>query len=202
MQADRPEQTGREIDAQLVERVRHGDRCAFTALLRHWEQPVLRIAYRITGDLAEAEDVRQEVFLRLLGSPRALRRPQWFAAWMRRVTINTAISALRRRKRRKRLAARLRQMHSDPDVPAPWQAHAAAEDVDRLALALAELTPADRALLALRFDEALTFGEIGQALAKPASTVKSRYRRAIQRLRASLESERQQKRGADHERPD
>ena len=92
--------------------------------------------------------------------------------------------------------------HNPSDAAAPWQTHAAAEDADRLAAALAELTPTDRALLALRFDEALTFGEIGEALAKPASTVKSRYAKAIERLRASLESEDQHKRGTDHERPD
>jgi hypothetical protein len=55
-----------ESDAELVMRLQRGDRDAFTILVLQWEVPLLRIAYRITGQLAEAEDVRQRVFLKLL----------------------------------------------------------------------------------------------------------------------------------------
>ena len=52
----------------------------------------MRIAYRITGQLAEAEDVRQRVFLKLLEAPGAVRQPGQFAAWIHRAVVNTALS--------------------------------------------------------------------------------------------------------------
>jgi hypothetical protein len=53
-----------ESDAELITRLQRGDRDAFTVLVRRWEGPLVRIAYRITGQMAEAEDIRQRVFLK------------------------------------------------------------------------------------------------------------------------------------------
>ena len=90
-------------DAELITRLQSGNRDAFTILVRRWEGPMVRIAYRITGELAEAEDVRQQVLLKLLQAPGAVRRPEQFAAWLRRAVVNTALSALRRKRRREGL---------------------------------------------------------------------------------------------------
>ena len=62
-------------DSELIARLNGGDQTAFTALVRRWEGPLVRIAYRITGDLAEAEDVRQRVLLKVLESSGACANP-------------------------------------------------------------------------------------------------------------------------------
>ena len=173
-------------DAELITRLQSGDRDAFTVLVRRWEGPMVRIAYRITGQLAEAEDVRQQVLLKLLQAPRAVRRPEQFAAWIHRAVVNTALSALRRKKRREGLHHRKSEqtpMLDEIDPAAPLEAD---EQARRLADALAQLEPEARALLSLRFDEDLTFAEIAAALGRPASTIKSRLARAIDRLRGFL----------------
>ncbi len=189
-----------ENDAELIVRLKGGDQTAFTALVRRWEGPLVRIAYRITGDLAEAEDVRQRVLLKLLESSGALREPERFAAWMHRAVVNTALSAVRRRKRREGLFERLRHRAATLDESHPGARMIADDQARLLADALLRLEPDARALLALRFDLELTFHEIAAALGQPASTVKSRLARAVSRLRTLLADDDQSTRtGLAHE---
>jgi RNA polymerase sigma-70 factor (ECF subfamily) len=177
-----------ESDSELIARFQAGDRSAFAALVRRWEGPLVRIAYRITGDLAEAEDLRQRVLLGLLESPGSVRSPDRFAAWIRRAIVNQALTALRGRRRRERFDRRLRG-HAPAAADAdPGEALVAGDQARRLADALLRLDPRERALLSLRFDEDLTFSEIAAALGQPVTTVKSRVARAIDRLRVLLNS--------------
>lgn len=175
-----------ESDAELITRLQRGDREALTALVRRWEGPMVRIAYRITGELAGAEDVRQQVLLKLLQSPGTVHRPEQFAAWMHRAVVNTALSALRRQKRRERLHLRKSEQAAASDESHPATPLMAVEQAQRLADALGRLEPEDRALLALRFDEDLTYAEMAAALGRPASTIKSRLARVVSRLRGLL----------------
>lgn len=175
-----------ETDAALLARFRAGDGSAFGILVRRWEGPLVRIAYRITGDLAEAEDLRQRVFLRLLESPGSVRQPDRFAAWIRRAIVNHALTAVRRRRRRERFGLRLRERTPAADCSDPAEPVIARDQARRLTGALARLEPRERALLSLRFDEDLTFAEMAAALGQPVTTIKSQVGRAIGRLRALL----------------
>ena len=122
-----------ESDAELITRLQCGDRDAFTVLVRRWEGPLMRIAYRIAGQTAEAEDVRQRVFLKLLEGTYAVRRPEQFAAWIRRTVVNTALSALRQNKRREGLNHRLREHTVTVDDSHPGDPLMADEQARRLA---------------------------------------------------------------------
>ncbi len=175
-----------ESDADLITRLQCGDRDAFTVLVRRWEGPLVRIAYRITGQMDEAEDVLQRVFLKLLEAPGAVRQPQQFAPWIRRTVINAALSALRQRKQRAGLNHRLGERAEASDESDPGDPLIAAEQTRRLAEALGQLEPEARALLSLRFDEDLTFAEIATALGLPASTIKSRLAQIVCRLRGLM----------------
>jgi RNA polymerase sigma-70 factor (ECF subfamily) len=175
-----------ESDAELITRLQRGDRDAFTVLVRRWEAPLLRIAYRITGHVAEAEDVRQRVFLKLLETSGAVRRPEQFAAWIRRAVVNAALSALRRNKRRAGLNHRLMERTATVAESHPGDPLIALEQARRLAGALSQLEPEARTLLSLRFDEDLTFAEMAAVLGQPASTIKSRLARTVGRLRGLM----------------
>ncbi|WP_422923443.1 RNA polymerase sigma factor [Singulisphaera sp. PoT] len=176
-------------DAERVDRFQRGDRHALTALVRRWEGFVLRVATRVTGDVGEGEEVRQSVFLHFLESPEAVRHPDRFAAWLRRSTVNAAISAVRGRSRRERSTDRLRVHSVGFDSTLPGDALEAADEAERLTVAMARLEPEERALLSLRFDESLTFAEIAAALGLPASTIKSRSARLVARLRVMLDAD-------------
>lgn len=173
-------------DGELLARFRDGDRAACAELVRRWEVALGRIAYRITGDAAKAEDVRQTVFLRLLESHEGLDKPERIAAWLRRCAVNVAITELRRRKSDQRANAKLASGERIEAAGEPGKALAATEEAAQLRAALATLEPDVRALLSLRFDEGLTFREIAATVDRPASTVKSQIGAAVVRLRAML----------------
>ena len=154
--------------------------------MRRHEHAVLSIAARVTGSAADAEDVRQQVFLALFRTPPddcggAVN----VGAWLRRCAANAAVDRVRRDARR-RAAARRFAAVPRPTADAPDAAPARQDEAGRLRAALGALDPEQRAALALRFDGGLTFAEAAAALGEPASTVKSRTRTAIARLRVLL----------------
>jgi len=174
-------------DVALTERLRAGDRAALETIVQQWQDSLFRIAFRVVGDAASAEDVRQNVFLRLLESTETLREPKLFGAWIRRCTINEALLHLRKQRTHERAVDRLAQQvkATDIELPPPLDD---ATDATRLRLALSQLHPEQRAMLALRFDEGLSFQELADVLGRPCSTVKSQVSRAIARLRTLIGS--------------
>lgn len=176
----------RACDAILVDRCRSGDLTSWEALARRWDQSLLALAYRVLGSVHDAEEVRQRVFLRMLGRPEQLPSPDAFAAWIRRITVNEAITHFRRQGRDGRAIQHVRDTLRNTSAPEPPDGLCVREERGRLELALCNLDPEERAIVSLRFDENLTFREIAEVLKEPASTVKSRFQRAIAKLREAL----------------
>lgn len=172
------------IDDDLVTRARAGVRSAQRELVTIWEESVFRIAWRVLGSHSAAEEVRQTVFLRMIERPEALPEPACFAAWIRRCTFNESVTFLRRQ--RVRTTAVLSEKHSVHSAT-PEQQAAENEDVIRLRNVLDTLQPEERAILTLRFDEDLSFPQIGEILERPPSTVKSQYARLLKRLHSQLQ---------------
>ena len=169
-------------DAELLGRWQRGEAVAYTALIRRWEDPAYRIARRVTGEDAAAEDIRQTVFLKLCQKPNAVRVPDSFGAWLRTTVVREAISYLRsERRRQRREDVRRRQTNPHPQDATPPGADA--EERERLDAALQCLDAEDRALLALRFDENLSYRQLAEILERPSSTVKSCVDRLVSRLR-------------------
>lgn len=160
---------------------------SLASTIRRWEQPALRFAYRITGDLAEAEDIRQTVFLQMLERPPAFWRDEnRLRAWMYRCVSNAAISSIRKRQRRSKSLDLLKGVHAGLQADDPAETVARSEEKYRLGAAMMELSPRERELLALRFDEDLSFSEIAAVVRRPLSTVKAQTNKAIDRLRQIL----------------
>ena len=174
-----------EDQTRLVQQYCLGDCSAFAALVQIWEQRLLTIAYRVVGNVHDAEEVRQIVLLKLAQSLPKLDDPARFAGWLRRCAVNEAVNWLRRRnsetKRRKTFD------DAGADVsPTPSERALAAERSQRLQQALGRLDPDSRAMLSLRFDEGLTIRQIAEVLEKPPMTVHSQIARAMGQLRQQL----------------
>ena len=172
-------------DEALIERLRVGDRAALETIVQQWQDSLFRIAFRVLGDAASAEDVRQNVFLRLLESTKTLPRPELFGAWIRRCTINEALLQLRKQHTHERAVDRLAKQAKSTNIELPHPVDDATE-ATRLRLALSRLDPEQRAMLALRFDLGLSFQELADVLGRPCSTVKSQVSRAIAQLRTLI----------------
>ena len=186
--------SGRDDD-ELVAAARSGDRSALDALLRRHHPRLRALCQRLTGDPTDADDACQEALIALVrGLPRFDGRSS-FATWAYRVTANTCLDELRRRRRRPRPGLpEDDSLSADSGPPGPWRpgggpAAPAVPDVgDRVAAsldvdaALARLAPDFRVAVVLRDLCQLSYGEIAEVLDVPVGTVRSR----IARGRAAL----------------
>ena len=91
-------------DSLLVKQVKAGDQQAFETLYRRYVSTVYRQALKLAGNAEEAEEIVQEVFLRLYEKAKTFRGDSAFSTWLYRLTVNTALMKLRRRKRAKEIA--------------------------------------------------------------------------------------------------
>jgi RNA polymerase sigma-70 factor (ECF subfamily) len=180
-------------EGALLRRVLAGDRGAFEALVSRYHRIVFAIAFRMTGNRAEAEDVSQEVFLRVYRSLRQFDASLPFAPWIRRIAGNAALNHLRRRGLERRHAAPESDQGQIPDLPDaaadPEERVARAEEAGRLERALAALPENQRLAVTLKYVEGLTAEEIAQAMGAPRNTVKTWLLRARERLREELKHE-------------
>src|SRR5665213_140727 len=148
---------------------------------------VYRLAYRLTGNAHDAEDLTQDVFVRVFRSLSSY-TPGTFEGWLHRITTNLFLDMVRRRARIRfealaddatdRLAGR---------EPTPAQAYGDAHWDDDVQRALAALAPAFRAAVVLCDIEQLTYEEIADVLGIKLGTVRSRIHRGRTQLRAALE---------------
>ncbi len=174
-----------EDTIRLVRQFCQGDHASLASLVRVWEHRLLTVAFRVVGNLHDAEEVRQIVLLKLVQSPPKLDDPARFAGWLRRCAINESITWLRRRNAETNRREPFGDTGDDRSPTPPEQA-LAAERSQRLQRALHMLDPDQRAMLSLRFDEGLTIRQIAETLEKPPMTVHSQIARAVDQLRERL----------------
>jgi RNA polymerase sigma-70 factor (ECF subfamily) len=181
-------------DVRLMLALRAGDAAAFDSLFGRWSGPLLRYAQRMVGDLATAEDLVQEVFLRVYRARERYAPEARFSTWLYRIATNLALNELRRPRRRTphRSAEDEEAVLAEPAAGADDVAHA--RRVGRAAAAaLEELPETQRAALCLAAVEGLSYAEVAEALEVTESAVKALVHRArsalAQRLRAVREEE-------------
>jgi RNA polymerase sigma-70 factor (ECF subfamily) len=169
-----------------LDAARAGDAHAFESLMAREIDGVYRLALAITADEADARDVTQESMIAAWRGLAALREPDRFEAWLRRVVVNAARTTLRARRRR-----RLREIPADEVVGREPAHDPVAPRADALVLraALQRLDADKRVLLALHYLEGRSVGEVAEILGIPTGTVKSRLSTARHALQAALATE-------------
>jgi RNA polymerase sigma-70 factor (ECF subfamily) len=190
-----------DSDGALLARSRDGDTDAFREIFERKHRRIYLIAYQVLGDAAQAEDVVQDVFLRLWQRCEQYDDAFPLDAWLRRIATNRAIDHWRSRKveRRHRAetpvdadpealldatpAAAARGGAFDPEAQLEWQQLQAIWD--ELA---ADLPPQQRAAFVLRHIEGAAPAEVAEALGCSLSTVRSHVSEARRTLRHALKS--------------
>ncbi len=170
------------VSAELLAACRRGDRGAFEELVELTHRRVYSLAFRLTGDRTEAEDVAQEAYLRMFRGLAGFREEARFETWMHRIVTNCAISM---RKRRGRFGDVL--VSEPEDVPVPDTTAPALAERDSLSRALAELPEGQRIAVLLKDVYGLSCREIGEELGVEEGAVKVRLHRARKRLRELLD---------------
>lgn len=177
-----------------------GDEEAFAGVLRRWEKPLFGFIFRLIPERTEAEDIEQEVFLKLAGAAGGLTRQAKFSTYLYRVAYNLCIDHLRRRAVRGGAGSpesldelretgdgemAQRQVPDPSDLPADLLRERS-EARRAVNAALAELPANQRAALVLRIYEDRSYAEIAEVLGVSVSSVESLLFRARQSLQQRL----------------
>ena len=183
------QQTAEESQAQLLLRVAAQDAQALAEFYDLIAKPLFSLAVRILGDVSEAEEVIQDVFVQIWKNAPSfdpLLGPAFH--WALSITRHRSIDRLRSRQRRARL---IENLETDAAANAPASAGAdqdalAAEDTAAVRATLGTLPAEQRRVIEMAFFGGLTHQDIAKALNEPLRTVKARIRRGLLKLRDSL----------------
>lgn len=180
---------------ELIAGLARGDRAAFRTLVETHKKKVYFLALDMVGNPVDAEDISQEVFLKVFRSFDTFHREAKLGSWLYRITYNACIDHLRKR------AAAPEPMEDDaleagfrshPQLSAPRVSEdpaLAAEHSqlrERIERALETVSPQERAVFILRHHEDLALGDIADALNLSVGSVKSYLFRAVRKLRKEL----------------
>jgi RNA polymerase sigma-70 factor (ECF subfamily) len=170
-----------EQDRALVRRFLEGQRDAAGALVDRYQQRLFNVALRMLGNVQDAEDVTQTVFLNAFLKLGTYDPRFRFFSWIYRMTVNESLNMIKRRKPTVTLDDAF-------EVQAPGAApDRAAEAADQVGKALMGLKPDDRAVVVLSHFVSFSYQEIADVLEIPVRTVKSRLFTARERLRLALD---------------
>jgi RNA polymerase sigma-70 factor (ECF subfamily) len=173
--------------AELLARLRAGDRRAFEDLVREQQHRVYGVALRMLGNAAEAQDVAQEVFIRAHRGLAEFRGDARLSTWLYTIASRLCLNRLAGSERRltrhgEDALERLADVRPGPD-----QALEREELEEALHRAIAELPEERRIVVVLRDVEGLAYEEIAEVLELPVGTVRSRLHRARLDLKEKLE---------------
>ena len=185
-----------DSDSLAVSRARAGDGDAYRQLVERHSRSVFRLAFRMTGNEQDSEDVVQETFLRAYKQLHRYEARASFATWLYRIAANYSLDLVRRRRRHGEVALGSSQSDEDaPEVlntipsgdPGPDRLAFSGAVQQRVASALDELSAQERTAFVLRHFEGQSIEEISGALGLSANAAKHSIFRAVQKLRRALE---------------
>src|SRR5580700_2023084 len=188
-----PPPLGELSDEDLMRLVRAGSREAMSTLAERYVRPLTSFCAKRTGDASAAEDIVQEVLLRLWR-----RRAEWQPRGRLKALVYTAALNLCRNRARNTRRLGLWMSPAPLDLDAADRTAPPPDNVEALLLherlrdarrALAELPDAMREALLLRFDAEMSYEDISAIVGAPESTVRSRVHHALLRMRASVREE-------------
>src|SRR5438045_1309095 len=178
-------------DATAITRARGGDSDAFRELVLRHSQPIFRVAYRMTGNQHDADDVVQETLLRAYRTLDRFEERANFSTWLHRIAVNCSLDLLRARGRHDR------HYGGDPEEAEMTGAAKSEAQQERLLLsaelqthvtkAMERLTGNERTAFVLRHFEGMPVEEIGRTLGIQVNAAKHTIFRAVRKLREALE---------------
>ncbi|MBV8070554.1 MAG: sigma-70 family RNA polymerase sigma factor [Acidobacteriaceae bacterium] len=181
-------------DAQAAKQASKGNQQAFRVLVERHSRAVFRLAFRMTGNEQDAEDVVQETFLRVFKQLHTFDQRAAFGTWLYRISANCALDLLRARKARNE-----QQTPRGDEAALHWLDHVAARDpspervtrsrqiAGMLEPALNRLSEVERTAFVLRHYEGFDIAQIAEALGVGAGAAKHSVFRAVQKLRRALQ---------------
>lgn len=173
------------IDGRVIEACRQGDRAAFQLLFETYKDKVFSIAVYSSGDRSLAEDVTQQIFLKLFTAIRQFRGDSEFTTWLYRLVVNACLDERRRRRKLLPLGETVAMRNPSDKRPQEKQ-YARLEVAEAVRAAIGELKPKFRLPILLKYIEGLSYEEIASVMGCSKGTVASRLNRGHSQLAKRL----------------
>lgn len=181
-----------KTDEQIIINYLNGDENSLEILVKRYIKPIYSFTYRYVGDYQEAEDITQEVFIKVWRNIKKFDKNKSFKTWIFRIAKNTSIDFLKKKKsipfsefENEEGENILIEKLADPvSLPGGFIEKIGIAEI--LDTAMNQLSPKYRMVLFLHYNDHLTFREIAEIFEEPLHTVKSRHRRALIKLKGLL----------------
>jgi len=177
-------------DTDLISLAAGGDASAFQALVERHRAMVYRVAYQFAGNHHDAEDIAQEVFIKVYRSLDRFRQDAQLTSWMYRIVMNACIDHRRRSRASMSAAdgdeAEYRMLNAPEETPGPEERAYAGEIGEVLQLEIGRLPKGQRIVFVMRHYQGMKLCEIADALGLAEGTVKRQLHAAVHRLREAL----------------
>lgn len=181
-------------DAAVVAQVLAGQREQFRVLVERHSRSIFKVAYRMTSNEQDAEEIVQETFLKAYRRLEGFESRANFRTWLYRIAVNCSIDLLNARRPTEPITmSDAYDEESGPEIqlaandPGPERMTLSSEVRKRLKAALAKLTPTERTAFVLRHFEGVSIDEIAATLGVKNGAAKNTVFRAVQKLRRELE---------------
>ncbi|MBC8438596.1 MAG: sigma-70 family RNA polymerase sigma factor [Deltaproteobacteria bacterium] len=179
-----------QTDEDLMQRVAKGDKNAFTTLVQLHQKSILNFIWRFMGDKTQAEDLSQEVFLKVWQSATKYEKRAKFSTWMYRIAINLCLNKKRALKIKNIFLAPLplkKQTQINTDCTTPENQLLKAEQTSQIFDILNTLPSAQRLAVTLKFYQGLTYAEISKILDRSILAVDALLVRAKKNIQKKIE---------------
>jgi len=157
---------------------------AYEELMRRYQRTLFNVCARYLGNERDADDVCQEVMLKVLHGLKQFEGKAKFKTWLYSITYNECITQYRKEKRKRRLLDAL-SLDEQEELVEPESPLAESQGLNKM---LSHVNPIDREILVLRFIAELEFQEIANIMHMGLSATKMRYKRALEKLRDQIDS--------------
>ncbi|MBW3622085.1 MAG: sigma-70 family RNA polymerase sigma factor [Armatimonadetes bacterium] len=186
-------------EKRIIERCKLGDAAAFNELVLRYEKQVYNLAYRLTGNYDDANDVASDTFVRIYNSISKFRGDSAFSTWLYRIVTNVYLDSRKRRSAHPNLSLEeylemeegSLERQVEDDTPGPHVKIEERERHERLMDAIHRLPEFQRIIILLYHIQELPYEEISEILDMPLGTVKSRLNRARRALKELLVQQRE-----------
>lgn len=180
-------------ESKTLERAKQGDAGAFEELLTRYEKRIYNIAYRMMGNPNDAQDMAQESIIKAYRGLHTFKGSCMFSSWVYRITVNTCLDEIRKRKKRDVLY--MDAVEGEPagftdHAPLPDQIIESREQYANILSAINTLNEEYKAVIVLRDMQGFSYQDISQIIDCNIGTVKSRINRARNILKTVLQQER------------
>lgn len=186
-----------QSDSLVISRARRGEQAAFRELLDRYRAPVFNLCLRMLKNRDDAEDIAQEVFIKVFGMLERYDERYAFRSWLFKIAANQCIDFIRKnRVKLLSLDEPVKYKGEEIEREFPDEAPAPDEEVERVQLGkllleiAEELPPHYRSMIVLRHQEQLSYDEIAEILDLPLGTVKARIHRARAMMKDKLRKRR------------